>query len=231
MKATLMLAVAITLGSTAAWAADRHHGWTSVQHNNEPTITGNGQVIRQVRPIGAVDAIEMAGASDAVVRVGPAASLTIEAESNILPLLTSETRGSTLKMGSRGSYRTQHSPRYFITLPRLAALNISGSGDADIIGVSSDQLRLGIQGSGDIRASGRTRYLRANVSGSGDMALRSLGVGDADVTVQGSGNITVAAAGRVTASSYGSGDIELVGRPASLAIHKGGSGSVRTVGR
>ena len=215
----------IPLSSGVVNAAD---SWTSVQHNDSPQVTGSGRVVRQTRAISAAQAVELSGAADVEVRVGPAPSLTIEADDNLLPLFTSEVRGGTLKLASKGSYRTRSTPRFFVTLPSLSSLQTSGSGDAVVIDARSSSLALGINGSGNIRASGSAGRLDASIHGSGNLDLRQLAVGDAKLAIYGSGEIAAAPRGKVEAITFGSGDIDLLSRPASLEVRRGGSGSVRT---
>ena len=71
---SLVGAALIPLSGGSVNAAD---SWTSVQHNNTPQVTGSGRVVRQARAITAAQAVELAGAADVEVRVGPAPSLTI----------------------------------------------------------------------------------------------------------------------------------------------------------
>ena len=224
----LLGAATIPLGSGLAKAAD---SWTSVQHNDSPQVTGSGRVVRQARAISAAQAVELSGAADVEVRVGPGPSLTIEADDNLLPLFTSEVRGGTLKLASKGSYRTRNTPRFFVTVPSLSSLQTSGSGDAVVIDARSSALALGLKGSGNIRASGSAGRLDASIHGSGNLDLRQLAVGDAKLAIYGSGEIAAAPRGRVEAITFGSGDIDLLSRPTSLEVRRGGSGSVRTADR
>ena len=233
MRAFLMVALlgAALLPVSSAYLIAADNNWTSVQHNGSPQVTGSGRVIRQARPISAAQAVELSGAADVEVRVGPAPSLTIEADDNLLPLFTSEVRDGTLKLGSKGSYRTRNTPRFFVTLPSLNSLQTSGSGDAVVIDARSSSLALGLKGSGNIRASGSAGRLDASIHGSGNLDLRQLAAGDAKLAIFGSGEITAAPRGKVEAITFGSGDIELLSRPASLQVSRGGSGSVRTSNR
>ena len=225
LMVALLGAAMIPLSGGSVNAAD---SWTSVQHNDSPQITGSGRVVRQARAISAAQAVELSGAANVEVRVGPAPSLAIEADDNLLTLFTSEVRGGTLKLASKGSYRTRTTPRFLVTLPSLSSLQTSGSGDAVVIDARSSSLALGLKGSGNIRASGSAGRLDASIHGSGNLALRQLAVGDAKLAIYGSGEIAAAPRGKVEAITFGSGDIDLLSRPASLEVRRGGSGSVRT---
>ena len=221
-----LFAILLAAGSMGATAMAE----TSVINGNQPVIQGSGRIVRQGRPIGAFNAIELTGATDVEVRLGSAPSLTLEADDNLLPLLTSEVRRGTLVLGSRGSFRTNHSLRAYVTVPDLRDVHSMGSGDVTLLGVANSALNLTIQGSGDMRAMGRTGHLQAVLQGSGDFNLRDLYVRDASVGVMGSGDATVRVSGSLDASAQGSGDIRYIGHPSALSVHTGGTGDVASIG-
>ena len=72
-------------------------------------------------------------------------------------------------LDSNRSYRTRQTPRITITVPRLTAFAVKGSGDAKISGVNGGSLSLAVSGSGDIQAQGRAGDLAVAVSGAGDI--------------------------------------------------------------
>lgn len=223
MRYTLAAACSLAILSSAAVA----QGWTSVNVDNKPTVTGNGQIVTQQRPVGDFRAISSTGSGDVVVRIGPRPSLSVTAESNILPLLVTEVRGDRLELKSRGSYRTRHSPRYTITVPDLRALEIVGSGDGRIEGLANREFRASISGSGNIVASGRTGSLSLNIAGSGDADTRALQAGRVAVSIAGSGDARVRTNGPLTGSIAGSGNIRYAGRPTVVQVTRAGSGTIR----
>jgi hypothetical protein len=225
MAQVRLLALAC-LASVSAAAS----GQISVIKDHSPVIQGSGRIVRQARPIAAVSSVELAGATNLEVRLGSAPSLTIEADDNLLPLMTSEIQGDTLVIGSRGSYRTNVTPRVYLTVPDLRQVQSTGSGNVLLMGVSNASLTLNIRGSGNMRAIGRTGRLDATIRGSGDFDLEALAVRDARVDVMGSGDATVRVSGALDASAFGSGDVRYFGRPAALAVHTGGTGRIVPIG-
>ena len=203
---------------------------TSVINGHWPVIQGSGRIVRQVRPIGSFTTVELDDSTDLEVRLGTTPSLTVEADDNLLPLLTTEVHGDTLVLASHGSYRTQRTPRVWLTVPDLREVRVRGSGDVRLAGVANAGLTLNIEGSGDVEAVGRTGMLDATIAGSGDFKLRGLYARNARVRIMGSGDATVAVSGGLDADVSGSGDIRYVGRPAWLSVRKGGSGSVSQIG-
>ena len=225
MRAPIAL---ITVAAAALLALTPSAGFaeTSVRHGNSPQVVGNGQVVTQSRPIGNFSEIEARGASDVVVRVGPAPSLAITADSNIIPQLSSEIRGNKLVLESRGSYRTRHTPRIVLTVPSLNAAALSGSGNVSVEGISGSTVALAVNGSGNLTATGRAGELAVAINGSGNADARGVAARSASVAISGSGNATVATSGPLSGAISGSGNIRHVGRPSTVSVVRNGSGTV-----
>ena len=217
---TIVAVAALTLTPSAGFAD------TSVRNGNSPQVVGNGQIVTQSRTIGNFTQIEARGASDVVVRVGPAPSLAITADSNIIPQLTSEIRGNRLVLESRGSYRTRHTPRIVVTAPALEAAALSGSGNMRVEGIGGSSVALAVNGSGNLTASGRAGDLAVAINGSGNADARAVAASSASVAISGSGNATVTTSGPLSGAISGSGNIRHVGRPSSISVVRNGSGTV-----
>ena len=200
--------------------------WHSVSRGNQPVVTGSGRIVTQARNVGNFHRLQIRGSTNIQVRLGAAPSLRLRADDNLLPYLTTRVENGTLILDSRGSYRTRTNPLAVITVPNLDYVHISGSGNAALAGVNNRSLEMLVQGSGHIRATGRTGHIKATIHGSGNADLRGLAAGRADVSVMGSGNAWVETNGAVTARSFGSGNVYVLGRPASLETQRGGSGRV-----
>jgi hypothetical protein len=117
--------------------------------------------------------------------------------------------------------------RIVVTAPDVTRFRLNGSGHIDIRAYDQDQMDLGISGSGEIEAEGRTRALTLDISGSGEVDLEALELADADVTVSGSGEARLGPTGRAAVAISGSGDVTLTRRPESLDSRVSGSGDIR----
>ena len=214
----------------AAGPAAANGGWHSTITSGEPVVTGSGRVVKEVRPVGRFRDVELKGSANLQVELGRPLSLTVEADDNLLRHFTSNIEGGTLRLDTRGSFRTRSSPRIYLTAPNIEALTTSGSGNLVISGVANRQLQLVTRGSGNLIARGRTDMLTVKVQGSGNARLDDIQAGRADVSVHGSGNAWVKSNGAVRARSHGSGNVFVIGRPSSLDADQGGSGRVIRVG-
>lgn len=200
--------------------------WTTVTHDGMPIVEGSGRILRQDRQVSNFRRVETVGSEIVEVRFGPNRSLVIAADDNILPLITSEVRDGTLRIAARGSFRTRGPIRVWLTTPSLEEVTTSGSGDVFIHGVDNDRLALTINGSSDMRATGRTGRLDVNVHGSGSARLSTLAATDVEASVFGSGDAIVRVTRDLDARVFGSGTVRYVGTPRNVDQQRFGSGRI-----
>ena len=200
--------------------------WTHVTVNHMPTIDGSGRVVQQSRSVGEFRAVHTMGSENVDIRFGPRTSVVIAADDNILPLLSSRVVDGTLKIESKGSYRTRNPIRVWITTPRLEEYTSMGSGNAVLHDVNSSHLKLTLQGSGDIQANGRAGEVDLALLGSGRARLADLSATDVSAGIFGSGEAIVRASGKLDAQMFGSGVLRYVGNPKSMRSSHFGSGRI-----
>src|SRR5258705_10697028 len=74
-------------------------------------ITGSGNVTRVDRPVSGFAAVALEGSGEVVITQGASEGLTIEAEDNLLPLITSEVKDGVLRLDfNRADWRTVIKP-------------------------------------------------------------------------------------------------------------------------
>jgi hypothetical protein len=105
-------------------------------------------------------------------------------------------------------------------------LNIAGSGDIHLAGITCDKVDATITGSGDILfdepSSGK--QIKILIAGSGDVKANHFEAETAYIKIAGSGDSEVTVSQYLDVSIYGSGDVEYHGNP---AIHTNIAGSGR----
>lgn len=116
--------------------------------------------------------------------------------------------------------------RIVVTAPSVTRFVVEGSSDLRIRDYDRPELTLELNGSGDVRADGRTGRLILTGDGSGDAELQAFDADEATVTLNGSGGARIAPRTAADLTLSGSGDIELTTRPASLRQSVTGSGEV-----
>src|SRR5215469_3189161 len=98
------------------------------------SVVGSGNVVSEKREARDFDQITLTGVGAVIVTQTGEESLTIEAEDNILPLLTSEVRDHELVLGaeSGSSISPRAKIRFIVTVDHLHGLRISGAGDIQL---------------------------------------------------------------------------------------------------
>ena len=173
-------------------------------------ITGSGNVTRVDRPVSGFTAVALDGSGEVTITQGAGESLSIEAEDNLLPLITSVVRDGVLRLDfNRGDWRDVIKPtkpiRFFVTMRDVSALdlagsgtiqagalespnlavNVRGSGDVSLDEFRGDSLKATLDGSGNITAAGQSQRLEVVLTGSGKVDAGSLESQTASVSVGG----------------------------------------------
>lgn len=225
MRALSIVACAAILGGCAIVVAPGGDGDFQVATPSSG-VEGNGVTARETRPVGAVQGIDVSGAVVVDVRVGPAPSLQVEADGNLLPLVHTDVRGDTLVVAVERSYHTRNPIRITYTTPRLTDLRQSGSGRLTVLDLNGAPLSVRRSGSGTLVLAGRVAGLDMDATGSGTTDADGLQSAGARVAMTGSGRVNVGEVRGDTAvvSLDGSGQLRACGAVRSLRARSTGSG-------
>ncbi|MFL9482948.1 head GIN domain-containing protein [Chitinophagaceae bacterium LWZ2-11] len=213
------------------------------------TVRGNGNITTETREGYTPNRIKLAGSFDVELTQGPAASVKIEGDANLLSYVVTEQRDGFLVIKTKEhiNLSSEHDIKIIITTPKLEEISLTGSGN--ITGNSKftdgDRLKVSIAGSGDVSLEANTPKVEASIAGSGsitikgetkDAVVRISGVGDykgdslkaenVEVHIAGSGNVKVFADAKLDVHIAGSGDVYYKGTP-SITQHIAGSGGIR----
>lgn len=232
MRTVLALACAAALSGCIIVAAPSGSDYTVHTPFSGKAFEGNGVAARDTRNVAALTGLDVGGAMVVEVRVGGAPSLVVEGDSNLLHLVKTETRGSTLHIGTEGWLRSSTPLKVTYTVPRLTELRSGGSGHVTVRDLKEERLDVSQGGSGVTRLYGQVAELDARVSGSGRIDASELRAGNARLGVSGSGRLNV---GRVEGeharvSVSGSGLVQAGGAVRRLNASVSGSGSVDLAG-
>lgn len=215
---------------------------------DEHGVNGSGVSSSETRKVGDFHAVSLRGSMDIDYTDGPAEDVVIEAEDNILPLITTVVKDGQLIVGTKDntSIRTHKKILVKVTAPDVEELSLAGSGtirlmneweqdnhikvsvtgSGDIIGrVNSPQVSVAVTGSGDVKMKGTTRDLAVDIAGSGSFDGYDLKAENTDVHVGGSGDAKVHASVKLDVHVAGSGSVDYHGNP-QVNSSTSGSGSV-----
>jgi hypothetical protein len=188
-------------------------------------VQGSGVAAAQSRVLATFSSLDLAGSNNVTVAVGGRQSVVVHADSNLMRYVTTRVVAGTLVIGTTGSFTTRSPMRVEVSVPSLAAVTLSGSGQISITGIDAPRLTVSLPGSGALYASGTVTKLDVTLGGSGLAQLDNLVARDGHAVVAGSGLIRVTATASLSAAVSGSGAIIYSGNP-QVTSSVTGSGAV-----
>ncbi len=193
-------------------------------------VVGSGHLVSESRTVANFTAVDVQGSADVTVALGNSASVIVQADDNIVPMVETSVQNGTLVIGMKPATNiTSFSPiRVTVTVKsmNLDALGLSGSGSLKVSGMSGPDLSVQLSGSGGITVDGSVDHVSIKLPGSGNVHCEGLKAKSANVTLLGSGNIYVYASESLDASIVGSGTIRYTGNPAQVTKNVSGSGVI-----
>jgi len=206
--------------------------------------------------IGAASTVSLQVYGDLVLRQGPAPSLRIVGDPELVAKAQAEVRGETLELTlgrdwvdrlASGLAMLGNRPlRYEVTLPALRRIEVAGRGRLDLDGLEAEALTLRVSGLADgtlaglalasleveiagraeLTLSGRAAHERVRVSGSAQLDAWNLRAQRAEVRISGHGEVGLAVSERLEARIAGYGNVTYDGDPEVDQTVSGG-GAVR----
>lgn len=196
---------------------------------------GSGEVVSESRDVGGFSELAFSGVGHVSITQTGSESLTIEAESNILPLLTSYVSGNQLTIGTEpGVHFTPKRPiRYTLTVKDLSLVRLSGAGNVEIpalgtqvlrvklsgagnfsvASLAADAIELTLSGAGSVTCAGQVRRQDVHISGAGSYHGDDLASATANVAISGTGSAHVQVSEQLDARVSGVGSITYSGQP------------------
>ena len=176
---------------------------------------GSGKVVSQTRKVTGFTKVELSGSGELTIEKTGMESLTISAEDNLLPQLTSEVSGDTLTLGTKPNTTVVPTKpiTYSLTVKDLNGIAVSGSGSVRVSNLTTNSLTTQISGSGTISASGTVNDQAVDISGSGRYQAEQLTSKTAKVQISGSGHASVLATDLLDVKISGSGTLTYGGNP------------------
>ncbi len=191
-------------------------------------VGGSGTVATETRDVSGFSTIDLATNGDLTVSMGATESLTIEADDNVIPHLTSNVANGTLTLGDSPNTRiqTRNPIRFRVTTKDVTGLLLSGSGSIAGNGLTLRTLDVAISGSGTVKLAGTADQQTVALSGSGRYEAAELASQRAKADVSGSGDIVLAVSQELEVNISGSGAVTYTGDP---QVRQEISGSGRVV--
>jgi len=201
LKEMIMRAITLVLLVAIAGVATACHGLAN-------SVRGSGKRIVQKRDIGDFKSISTEGAYELRIVCQKGASLEIEGDDNILPVITAEVSNGVLRLKSLRNYSSSEPIMVRISVPNLEALSVSGAGKIDVDGMNNERFEIDANGVATIKVSGTTKVLDISANGASKIdthklaaaraVVESNGVSKIDIDVKDQLDVTIAGPSTVT---------------------------------
>jgi hypothetical protein len=190
-------------------------------------VTGAGFPVTETRELTPFEELHLNISADVTVTKGNEYKCTISADTELVPMIVTDCKGRALHITVKESFSFAGRITISVEAPVITRVEIRGSGDVTLDDVTKENIKLVINGSGDIMASGTVTDLEATINGSGDIRADKLKVENAEAVINGSGDIHIHVTKLLSAEVRGSGDIRYSGAPEIKRSVIRGSGSIK----
>jgi hypothetical protein len=187
---------------------------------------GSGNVIRESRDVSGFNAVDVGSVFQVEITAQKEFAVEIEADDNLLPLITTEIDGDVLKISAEGKLSPSSPIRVHVYAPDIENLEVSGAANVVLNDIDNQALSIDSSGASKIKLAGETAKLTVDVSGATKVEAEDLNTADADVDASGASHISVNVSGSLRADASGASRVVYSGKPESIEKKTSGGGSV-----
>lgn len=196
------------------------------RENTTYKIIGSGLAKTEIREMPFFSRVEVHGQGTLDLTVGPPTPLTIVADDNILPIITTTVADETLTIcPMEASVKYENPLAVTAATPTLSAAHSFGSAEVVVRNVDNDHLDLAATGAGKIRAAGKATKLTLSIKGAATIDTTQLTADNVVISISGAGDAKVHAAKTLDVTIKGTASVEYLGDP-TITKNISGVGSV-----
>ncbi len=225
--AFLIFIVAIAIGISLAYATgnvSNANSWMTFKFDRG--VKGSGVIKTETRELPKFSAVDFGGAIEMEIVAQKDQRVEIEADDNILPLITTEVKGGTLYISNQQRINWHSKVKVRISVTDLNSLNVSGASKANASNIKCDNFKLDVSGASKIKLDGETNNLSVEASGASRVEASDLKAVKATADASGASKIYVNATESVEADASGASGISYSGNPKNVKKNASGASSV-----
>jgi hypothetical protein len=214
-----------------------------------PAVTGNGVIQTETRTAGAFSAVDVGSGIEADVTLGTDTTVVLEADENVLPLVTSEVKDGKLVLGLKPAWMVSvRKPiRAHLVTPKLVTADASGGAKVDgtaseapdfkaaasggaritLCGVKAERVSVASSGGATVSLCGTTGDLQVAASGGAIVFTDGLTAGSVHLDGSGGAMGKVFAANAVTGDLSGGASFTVLGNPGNRQVSLSGGATVK----
>lgn len=178
-------------------------------------VTGSGKVVTESRTASGFNGLIVNGAGKVLIDRTGTESLSITADDNFMPYITTGVRGGALVIEFKPNVITDRVTEltFNLTVKDLKSIEVNGAAAVDAKNLQSDQVSVTVSGAGATKLAGKVDQLTVSLNGAAAHNSENLETKRATVTNNGAGAAIVRVSDTLNATISGIGYIEYIGNP------------------
>lgn len=189
-------------------------------------VKGSGNVTSEKRDVSGFDSVDVSGVFQVEITSGKDFSVEVQADDNLLPLISTDISGNTLKIQMDKKVETKNGIIVRISAPNIESIEASGVAKVNAADIKNESLSIDSSGASRVVVTGETSELKIDVSGATNVDAQNLKAANANVDAGGASRVQVNVANELHAEASGASRIVYSGDPRSVDNHQSGAGSV-----
>jgi hypothetical protein len=182
-------------------------------HHGLNQVSGSGNRQKQKREVPTFTSISTEGAFHIEVVAQKPVVLEIEADDNILPLVSTEVSNNVLHIKPSQSYSVSEPIIIRIAMPNLEGISANGAGKIDVAGLNNEKFEIDVNGVAAIKVSGETKLVDIDTNGAAKIDTSKLRAARAVVASKGVSKVEVYAADQLDVTVSGPSSVIYSGDP------------------
>lgn len=187
---------------------------------------GSGRLASETRELSGFHGIDVGGVFQVEITAQKEYGVEIEADDNLLPLITTKVRNGILTISTERKLSSENPMLVRISAPDIDSLEASGAAKISVGRLQNENISIESSGASKIRLTGETAKLTTDVSGATQIDAKELQAANAEIEASGASRVDVSVTGELRTDISGACKITYAGTPSSLVTKRSGASSI-----
>lgn len=189
-------------------------------------VKGSGNVVTETRDLTGFKAIDVSGVFNVEIVAQKEFSVQIEADDNLLPLITTEVNDGVLEISTEKRIKSSSKMTIRISAPDIEKIQSSGVSKVSLTELKNAALKIDTSGASKVTVAGETKDLNVEVSGASKVEAENLSSVNADIEASGASKVSVNVTGDLKADCSGASKVTYSGTPTNIEKRSSGASKI-----
>ena len=189
-------------------------------------VVGSGHAVTEQRDVGEFSRIEVGEAIRATVIVGPAVTVSVTADDNLLGSVETSVVAGRLKIGMNGAVSPRTAVEVAVTVPNLDEASANSAANLTVTGLNAGSFSASADSAASLVVRGNADSVSVSASSAASADIGDVPAQTASVDVSSAARATVNAQLSVSGSVDSGGSVTIEGDPQSVNVSTDSGGAV-----